>query len=87
MIKLQTITEKYWQYEMDLARIADSLGASREMLKANLTNFDLEVREAVTEILMKQFQLLKSGNKIRRAAVTEQPVVNLISYRKFKKLC
>lgn len=76
-----SIVNKYWSFELELARIADSLHVSRRNLIEQPYMFSIEIRQQVVLLLQKQIDLLKKGHELKRHQQVSQNVIDLSSYR------
>ena len=75
------LVNQYWNHEIELARLADSLRVTRKDLVEQPHLFSIEIREQVADLLQNQADLLRTGHEAKRNNLSAGQVIDLNSYR------
>lgn len=81
---LEILTNNYWNYELELAKIADSLEFTKEQLIDYVSNLPLKDRLNIYRILNNQKNILIEGNKLIKNDIMHKNIVDLNEYRKLR---
>lgn len=84
MATVEAFNNQYWFYEMEIAKIADVFGITREQLIQRIEEFPIETRRYVFHALNMQKDILYQGNKMVKCNIATNDLVSLDEYRKYK---